>query len=236
MGMYEENLKEAGLTDNESKVYLQLLQCGEQSANEIAKNIVMDRTLTYSVLNHLIENGLVNYIIKSNKKYFKASHPENLLNSIKEKEIFVKSLVQKLKTIEKKEESKQEINIFEGKEAIRNMYYLLKEYREMVSFGATGRAYDYLYESPALAKEFIKRGLRGRLIMSIKHKSHPITLLKNMRVKYVDYESEATTTIFGEYVMIHIAKDNPLFVLIKNKDISNTYRNHFEFLWKNAKN
>ena len=64
---FEDKLREAGLTGNESKVYYELLKKGQLSANQLAKNIGMDRTLTYTVLNHLIEKGMVSYTIKSNK-------------------------------------------------------------------------------------------------------------------------------------------------------------------------
>jgi len=232
---FEESLRKAGLTGNESIVFVQLLKHGEQSANDIAKKISMDRTLTYSILNNLIEKGLVNYITKFSKKFFKASDPSNLLNPIREKEIFVKELISKLKTIEKSENFEQEVNVYEGKEAIRSIYNLFKKYKEMLSFGATGRAYDYLYESPVLTKELVKLGMKGRIITSKEYKNHPMTKIKTIEVRYVDYESEITTTIFGNYVMNHIAKEKPIVILIKNKEMADTYRKHFELLWAIAK-
>jgi len=232
---FEQALQKAGLTGNEAIVYLQLLKQGEQSANEIAKRISMDRTLTYTVINHLIEKGMVSYVIKINKKFFKASNPEQLLSQIKEKEIIVKELIENLKSIKKEEKIDHEIKIYEGKEAIRSMYNIFKGHKEMLSFGATGRAYDSLYESPALAKELSMEGLKGRIITSQKTKNHPMTKIKNIETKYVNYESEATTTIFGNYLMIHLAKNKPVMILIKNKEIAETYRKHFEVLWRAAK-
>src|SRR3989344_4883068 len=102
-----ESLSKAGLTGNESRVYLQLLKLGEQKANNVAKKISMDRTLTYTVLNHLIEKGLVNYVIKEKKKYFGAADPSNLLNPLREKEAFVRDAIMKLKTIQREEEPHQ---------------------------------------------------------------------------------------------------------------------------------
>ncbi|MEK6897262.1 MAG: helix-turn-helix domain-containing protein [Nanoarchaeota archaeon] len=234
MDIYEK-LQKAGLTGNEAKIYLELLKNGELSANAIAKNIGMDRTLTYTVLNHLIEKGQVNYVVKENKKFFSCSNPDNLINRLKAAEIMVLDLISELKTIKKETKSQTEINVYEGKEAIRSIFNLFKKYKEMLSFGATGRAYDYLYESPALAKELIKSGMKGRIITSRKYKEHPMVKIKTIETKYADYESEATTTIFGDYVMIHVAKDKPVIILIKNKDIASSYRAHFEVLWKQAK-
>lgn len=234
MDIYEK-LQKAGLTGNEAKAYLELLKKEELSANQIAKNIGMDRTLTYTVLNHLIEKGQVNYVVKENKKFFSCSNPDNLLNPLKSTEYIVLDLIKELKSVKKEEKRQNEINVYEGKEAIRNMYNLFKKYKEMLAFGATGRAYDYLYESPALTKDLVKKGMSGKIITSRKHGEHPMAKIKSIKVRYVNYESEATTTIFGDYVMIHLAKDKPLIILIKNKDISDSYRKHFNFLWKIAK-
>ena len=154
---------------------------------------------------------------------------------MKATEIMVLDLIKELKNVKKETKSQTEIKVYEGKEAIRSIYTLFKKYKEILSFGATGRAYDYLYESPALTKELVKSGMKGRIITSRKHGEHPMVKIKTIETKYVDYESEATTTIFGDYVMIHIAKDKPVIVLIKNKDISDSYRKHFEVLWKSAK-
>jgi len=36
-----------------------------------------------------------------------------------------------------------------------------------------------------------------------------MTKVKSINVKYKGYESEATTTLFWDYIMIHIAKEKP---------------------------
>ena len=66
MEKLKEHLTKAGLTGNESKIYLELLKNEELTANELSKKVSMDRTLAYTVLNHLIEKGLISYIIKQN--------------------------------------------------------------------------------------------------------------------------------------------------------------------------
>ncbi|MFT4303674.1 MAG: TrmB family transcriptional regulator [Candidatus Woesearchaeota archaeon] len=230
-----EKLQKAGLTGNEAKVYLLLTKKGILSANGIAKQLSMDRTLTYTVLNHLIKKGQVSYVIKEKKKFFTACEAENLINPIRSTEILVNELIKEIKTIKKEDNQEIEINIYEGKQAIRNWYNLFIKYKEMLAFGATGRAYDSLYEAPALVKDMIKKGVHGRIITSKKYKNHPMTKIKDVKVRFLDYDSESTTTIFGDYIMIHLIKEVPLSVLIKSKDIANTYRKHFEVLWNSAK-
>lgn len=228
----QENLKKSGLTGNEAKIYLELLRHGSINGSQLAKKANLDRTLTYQILNNLIKKGLVSYVIKEHKKYFEASDPINLLNSIKEKESFVKDLIPQLKSIEKIKETEQEINIYEGIEGLRTLMREIIKEKSFCSFGATGRAYDILYELPRLTKELAKKGNKARIIMHSKYKIHKMLEMKNIEAKFLDIESEATTTIFGDKISIHMLKEKPIIIIIKNKDIANTYKNHFEFLWK----
>jgi len=231
----QEKLQKAGLTGNEAKVYLELLKQGELSANELAKKLSLDRTLTYTILNHLIKKGMSSYVLKDNKKLFKAESPENLLNPIKEKEVLIVDLVTQLSKIKKIKDTPYEIRVYEGKEGLRTFNKLLFKQKEISSFGATGRAYDYFYENQALVKELTKRGFDARVITSPKYREHTMTKVKRVKTKYLDIKSEATTSIFDEYVSIHILTQSPLIILIKNKEIAESYKSHFEILWKSAK-
>ena len=235
MEEFKEKLRKAGLTGNESTIYLELLKQGELSANELAKKIGMDRTMTYTVLNNLIQKGIISYVIKSNKKFFKAENPENLLNSLKEKESFIKDLIHQLKKIQQIKDTPYKINIYEGKEGIRTFLKLMVKHKTLCSFGATGRIYDLLYEAQAITKTLKKKDYSAKIITSPKYKNHKMIKLGYIKFRFLDIKSEATTSIFGDYVSIHILNQKPLVILIKNKEINESYRNYFEVLWKIAK-
>ncbi len=231
----EEKLRKAGLTGNEAKVYLELLRKGALSANDLAKKIGMDRTLVYTVLNHLIEKGLANYIVKSNKKFFAPSAPNNLMNPVKRQEAFIQDLIPELKQIEKIQEIPQEINVYEGKEGLRVLVNLMLKTKEYCAFGSTGRAFYALYEIPRIAKQIMKSNIKVRIIGNSKLKETEPFAFKKFEYRFLDIESEATTNLFGDYVAIHLIKEKPLVIIIKNKLIAQTYQNHFEVLWKTAK-
>ncbi len=227
-----EKLQEAGLTGNEAKVYLELVKKGELSANQIAKNLGIDRTLTYTLLNHLIEKGQISYIIKEKKKFFSCSSPENLLNSLKSKEIVISDLIQELKKIKTEEKQDIAVKIYEGKEGIKTFVNLALKEKEFCAFGSTGLMFFSLYEMPAMAKEATKKRIKIRIIGNKELKTQDSFLLKGFQYKLLDIKSEATTCIFGDYVSIHMIKPKPIFILIKNKKIAESYQNHFDCLWK----
>ena len=87
----------------------------------------------------------------------------------------------------------------------------------------------------SLIKELESAGFTARIITSQKYKEHSMIKVRGVHTKYLDIEAEATTSIFGDYVSIHILTDKPFIILIKNKEIAESYRNYFEVLWKSAK-
>ncbi len=239
MDEYLEKLRRAGLSGNEAKVYFELLRRGSISANELAKKLGMDRTLAYQVLSNLIEKGLVNYVVKENKKFFKASEPENLLDELKEKEKFITDFIPELKKIEKLVETEQAVNIYEGKKGLKILFQEIIKSKNICIFGATGKSYSILkYEIPHIIKDAQKLGLNGRMITNKEFKNHEMTKLKGLKTKYVNKakSQNTATTIYSGKVAIHSLSDKPLIIIIKNKDIYETYKSYFEILWKTAKN
>jgi len=226
-------LEKAGLTRNESKVYYELLKKGELSANQISKNISLDRTLTYSLLNNLIDKGQISYIIKEKKKFFSTTNPENLLNSIKEKETIINDLIPLLNNIKILNEENNEIKIYEGKEGFRSLINLILKEKELLVQGATGWAYDLLYEMPRIVRDIENNNIKVKLIMNNSLKKTKISKIKNFQYKYVTIKSLSPTLIFGNYISIHTTtKEKPTIILIKNKEISQTFKNYFNLLWK----
>ena len=72
-------LKQAGLTENESKVYLALVDHGPNLAGQISRKTGLHRRTVYDVTEMLIKKGLIGYILKNNRRYFEASNPNRIL-------------------------------------------------------------------------------------------------------------------------------------------------------------
>ena len=83
-------LKQAGLTENETKVYLALIESGPNLAGQISRKTGLHRRSVYDVTEMLIKKGLIGYILKNNRRYFEASNPNRILElSYKKKKIFL---------------------------------------------------------------------------------------------------------------------------------------------------
>ncbi len=78
-------IREAGLTEGESKVYLALLKLDSSTSGPIIEESGVANSIIYRILDSLIEKGLVSYIIKEKTKYFKAAEPKKILDYLEEK-------------------------------------------------------------------------------------------------------------------------------------------------------
>ena len=122
-------LKNVGLSENESEVYLALLSMGEASVLEISEKINKNRTHTHDLLHALIDRGLASYVIAHNKKQFRASNPEKLIDYLREKEEKIerqKKEIEKelpaLMNLQNSTKKKTNVEIYCGKEGIKSVY------------------------------------------------------------------------------------------------------------------
>ena len=91
-----QELKQAGLTENESKIYLSLVDHGPNLAGRISRLTGLHRRTVYDVTEMLIKKGLIGYILKNNRRYFEASNPNRILEILQEKEDILTPIVHNL--------------------------------------------------------------------------------------------------------------------------------------------
>ncbi|MBS3145857.1 hypothetical protein J4414_03585 [Candidatus Woesearchaeota archaeon] len=246
--MDKETLVSLGLSRRESEVYYVLLQVDEALASEISEKTKESRTNTYDTINSLIKKGLVSYVIKNNRKYFMATHPKKLLDWIelkkerveKEKHT-VEKLIPDLLKLRLPKEKKIVVEVYEGKEGLRTM---LKETvessretkKEFLIFGAIARQLREL--DPIYHKRYYeerkKYKIRTRYIF-IEGEMHPIAPYSEYRYLPKHYKSFVATCIHGDEISFWLLAEPEIVILIKSKELAETYRNNFEILWSIAK-
>ena len=95
----EDILKKFNLADNEIKVYLCLIGLGSATAGEITSKAGIHRRNVYDSLERLIKKGLAGYVIKNNRKYFKAAHPKHFFYLLEEEQQALNERKKKIKSI-----------------------------------------------------------------------------------------------------------------------------------------
>lgn len=227
-----------GLTQLEAKIYETLLDLGPSLAGLITRKSGIHRRSVYDALERLIQKGLVGYIIKNNRKLFEAVNPARLLDLYKEKEATLQRLLPQLQAKYEQIKEKGEALFYKGKNGLKTVFEdQLVIGKEILVIGASSLARDILqFYLIHYNKKRIQKKIKLKLLYaSLARKERYI---RYAEIKYLpkSYENPATMNIYGNTVaIIHWSKENPFVILIRDKAITEGYRNHFALLWKMAK-
>ncbi|HLD04351.1 MAG TPA: helix-turn-helix domain-containing protein [Candidatus Nanoarchaeia archaeon] len=232
-----ETLQQLGLTKAEEKIYFTLLEHGAMLAGKVAQKAGIHRRNVYDALHRLIEKGLASYIVTNNRHYYQAEDPQRLLSMVKEREIGVKELLPQLELKFKMSHDKQETLFYKGKEGIKAIFEdQLREAKPIYIMGGSKNASNILqYYLPKYTKQRIQKKIPLNIIYAGKREKDKGTPLAKTRSLPEGYGGLAATNIYSDRVAIIIWSDEPLAILIKNKDIAESYMNYFKLLWGIAK-
>lgn len=228
------DLSLAGLTINEEKVYLALLDLGPSLAGQIARKSGLHRRTVYDTTEMLIQKGLVGYIVENNRRLFSASSPKRIIELLEEKEQILMPMVSSLEEKYNKTKKKESTLFYKGLNALRGVFESQLEEKDLLILGANEEADEILkYYFKWYDQKRIKKKIDTRVIAL----SREFKRVKGARVRYLParYASPVAVNIYGEKVaIIHWSKE-PKVIVIKDGEISKGYRKYFEAMWSSAK-
>ena len=235
---FEGHLKDLGFSQNEAKVYLALLETGSSNVGKIARKSKVHRTNVYDALESLTKKGLVSCVLKENVKFFEAIDPENLINLLKEKENKLNLIMPYLKL--RHTEKKEIVRSYEGVQAVRNIFNNFLTYKKPIyTYGVPKEAVQQLTKH--FMAQYHKKRIANKIwMLHIYNEDVPdrIALLNKLPytgAKYLPKESSsvASTRVCGDEVVItHYTNKPTITILIKNKELAETYKKYFCYLWK----
>ncbi len=243
--MDSKNLTAAGLTEKEAEVYLALVSLGFSSATQIIRKTGFHRAVVYDLLERLTEKGLVGFVLKGRKKYFESTDPCRLLDIIKEKEAKIKSILPQITELSQFKEH-LDVKVYKGKEGVKNVFedILRANPKEWLSLGSGGETYNLL---PAFLDDFhktrIKKKIKSRGLLldnSLgKKRGEMLSKLQLTEIRYLP-KSFLTPTVINIYnnkaTLYSVTKEKiPFIILIENDQLSKSFREYFEWLWKISK-
>lgn len=254
-----EILKEIGLSNNESKIYLAYLKKGVGTAAKIAQELALDKSSSYRAVENLEKLGL---LISNPKKRGTTYEPANV-------EV-LKEILNKKKTELKLQETKLEdfINKIKKQNSLtRNTYIkvekgLLAVQQSMdASLDAAFNAdklirerysldYPYFYDKVHIrwVNDFAKRRITKRVnikqIVNFAGNNNfaPImktakALLKEIRLMPEGMNDDHSLRISGDLVVIisFDEKKDYVVITIKDKYVAELMSTIFDFIWTNSK-
>jgi len=230
-------LQDSGLSEGETKVYLALLKLGSSRVSKIKEDTELHRTTIYDFLEKLINKGLVNYVVKNNVKFYKATPPNKLLDYIKEKELKIKEVLPQLRKLAEFNPEELKVEVYKGEEGFKTLLNDMIRVRDnMIAFGIDEIRFKKKF--PILLENYFKReeekGMKERLLTS--EDAEFIYKKKTANYRFIPKEFFNPTPImvYGKRVVTIIWEPFTL-ISIENSELADSYRKHFELLWRVAK-
>ena len=247
--MIKETLLALGLTSNEVEIYLTLLNGGEQSVNEIGSKSGLHRQVCYDALDRLVEKGFVSFVLKNNKKFFKALNPQKIIDYLDEqkseidlKKHNVNSVLPQLKSLFNLQQEETQVEIIKGKNVLRTIYNdifkVLKEKKRTLY--AMGIEETKFLEFDEIAiKQHINKLRKNKLKEKLLSKVSATYFFEGSQSEYrliPDHLFNPNPThIYGDKIAI-IIWGHPMYgIITTNKHVADANRKFFQMLWKTAK-
>ena len=233
-------LSKLGFTNNESKVYLTLIKIGNSHAGKIAQEARLDRSSTYNALNSLIETGIVSTIYENKRTTYVPANPVKILDVIREKEELAKKVIPLLQQRYMLETEKKNVTVFQGYRGLKTVFEdILKSCKandEYLVIGSEGQFTESMpYYSPIFRKRKENAKIKTKILVRSGLPLKPRGNNTQTRKLPFNTVSPATVNIYGSKVAIIMWGEKPESIVIDNKNVAESFKNYFVFMWKYAK-
>ena len=228
------NLKEAGLTENEDKVYTSLIDLGPSLAGKISRKTGLHRRTVYDVTETLIQKGLVSYMLENHRRVFTAVNPQRILDIIEQKKNNLIPLVDSLKQKFISTKKNEQTNFYRGKNGLKMVFESQLDYSEILILGATREAYNAM---PYYFKWFNERRKKKKVRIKVITTDKEIKPKILAKTKYLaeKYSQPLVINIYGDKVAMILWGKNPFAVVVQQEEFALGYRKYFDLLWKVAR-
>lgn len=244
--MFEKYLQEIGLSDKEASVYIALLSVDNDSVLDLASKTKINRTTIYPVLESLAQKGLISEVKVDKKVRFQAEPPERLTTFVERQKLLfeerserVKDIIPQLKSIQRDSGELPIIKIYEGRDGVISS---LEDYFNNAQDGDTSYA---LYPketvnqifTPKEQERFYKirtsiKNLKSKSIYTWPNKDISEDVMSDrIKIDENKYPITCDIGIIGDRVRITTLGTKISSVLIKNKDIADTFRSLFNYIF-----
>jgi len=245
-------LRKIGLTESEIKVYLALIKLGTSSKGNIIKESKIAPSKIYEITDKLIDKGLCSIILKNGIKHFMGASPTRIRDylskkqeEISQEEKELEKIMPRLQSHYNKMPKGVKVEVFIGWKGMETVYVSLlgiaKRGKEVNIIGAgTGKKEEKLeLFYTRYGRIAFRKGLKIKAIFNENARNYIKKIEKNIKKTYNKrFLFEYTPTemlIFMDLTAIIIRRDEPIVVLIKDKETADSFRKYFEELWKLAK-
>lgn len=245
-------LQPFGLSIDESRVFIDMLERNETSPLALSKATGISRTKMYTILDRLVELGLVNITGKKNaRRYIANSYTqlEVLVNKKRSEvemlESSLPTIFQQLSSLELAKATQSKIVNYKGLDGLKTVTWNSTRAKDTLRVfelaSDLGAFLDFDF-SERVRIEFVKRKLRHSFQLTNYTKINPWSNIEDFvdiwESRYIDPKELHFSTeiiVYNDVVAMYQFRDKEIFCIeIYNNDLATTQKNVFDFLWKRA--
>lgn len=227
-----ETLLEAGLTSNEAKIYLLLVQQGRMKATELAKRSGLHRITIYDTLEQLQRKGLTGKAEVGGVLSFEASPPVALLSFVDEKRNAVEHLLPRLTRSFEKDE-RVSASVLYGVNSIKMVFEDIISLRtDFCVYHGQLQFVDILPKFYTIFNEKRKRlGIKGRFMVldlpEVRERAKKVMLAE---FRYIDPTSPSGGVwwTYADRVVLFVIQNEVTTIFIKNAELARAFRKNFD--------
>lgn len=245
MSMSELNqlLRARKLTEHEITIYETILAHGPSHAGFISKKTGIHRRNIYDALDRMTQKGLVGYLKENNRKLYSLIDPRQITKQLDDERnawqsILPQVIAQYQATIER-----QETVFFRGiagiKQVFEHQISSIKKGDEILVLATSVHVTTILkHYFPKFQIQRKEKGIKTRMIYDTSYDSAlSRAYFKDVPLCKVRYVEGANTSplaqyIYGDTVALIVWSEQPIAIVIKQKEVASGFRSNFELLWK----
>jgi len=244
----KEILIKSGFSDNESAVFLALLQLGKGTVSQITRKAGLNRTTGYDILDSLVSKRLASVSGKEPKQEYLAESPDRLLNILEEnaKEVTkriseIKKIIPELKSIHNVA-GRPKVRFYEGVEGLKDVYEdTLTSHEQIRAYANVNEMHQALIGY--FPKYYERRAGKNISIRAIipdspigKHRASKDNeeMRESALVPVGKYNFSPEINIYDNKVMIASWREK-LGIIIESAEIADAMKKIYELAWIGAK-
>ena len=241
-----------GMSGKHAVIFEQLVEGSAETPLSLSRKTKLNRSSIYRYLEELVNNGLVEEVLRGKTKTYQACNPESLSLVVAKQEAKLLTLKEEVpavvaqlrdKHVEKIVET--QIKHFRGKEGLQQMLWnVVSSGKEFVGFGyedwntSVGKRF-----AEKLRLKMMMNEIRSREILNKVDDDYSYTGLGTRYTQVYEHRAIAQevlrvrydTYIYGDVFAYYYHIQGEMFgVEIHNREIAQTERAMFEILWKMA--
>jgi HTH-type transcriptional regulator, sugar sensing transcriptional regulator len=238
--MQFKELQNAGLSENEAKVYLAALELGETSVYRLAKKSGVKRTTTYLAVESLKEKGLMSGYNRDNVAICFAENPKKLTERLEEKKNAIEKIMPELLAFTNLIDKKPKIRYFEGKESYKEVFSDVLKYPDSEMLGTFNEKF-WNWEN-YFTEYFMPKRKEKKIWARILFRDNPElnTIAQEIqeyfsqtkRVPSEKFKVEIEMVVYGHNKVGMVSYDEEMAIIIESQKIHDTQKSFFEVIWE----